>query len=150
MVFDPSQLCIIEFGDRTLTVRYRFFKLLIITNMNALRNKVSLIGRLGAQPEVTTFETGRTLARFTLAVNEGYKDKDGNWQDNTQWHTINAWGRTADRVKKALNKGQEVMIEGKLVNQSYETKSGEKRYSTIIEATEFLLLSPKSESTPKQ
>jgi len=150
MVFDPSQLCIIEFGDRTLTVRYRFFKLLIITNMNALRNKVSLIGRLGAQPEVTTFETGRTLARFTLAVNEGYKDKDGNWQDNTQWHTINAWGRTADRVKKALNKGQEVMIEGKLVNQSYETKAGEKRYSTIIEATEFLLLSPKSEPTPKQ
>ena len=118
--------------------------------MNALRNKVSLIGRLGAQPEVTTFETGRTLARFTLAVNEGFKDKGGNWQDNTQWHTINAWGRTADRVKKALNKGQEVMIEGKLVNQSYETKAGEKRYSTIIEATEFLLLSPKSESTPKQ
>ena len=118
--------------------------------MNALRNKVSLIGRLGVQPEVTTFDTGRTLARFTLAVNEGYKDKDGNWQDNTQWHTINAWGPAADRVKKVLTKGQEVMIEGKLVNQAYETKAGEKRYSTIIEASEFLLLSPKSESTPKQ
>ncbi len=118
--------------------------------MNALRNKVSLIGRLGAQPEVTTFETGRTLARFTLAVNEGYKDKDGNWQDNTQWHTINAWGVIADRVKKALNKGQEVMVEGKLVNQTYETKTGEKRYSTIIEATEFLLLSSKSDIIPKQ
>jgi single-strand DNA-binding protein len=115
--------------------------------MNTLRNKVSLIGRLGAQPEVTTFETGRTLARFTLATNERFKDKDGNWQDNTQWHMINAWGKIAERVKKALNKGQEIILEGKLVNQSYETKSGEKRYSTVIEATEFLLLSPKQEPT---
>jgi single-strand DNA-binding protein len=115
--------------------------------MNTLRNKVSLIGRLGAQPEVTTFETGRTLARFTLATNERFKDKDGNWQDNTQWHMINAWGKIAERVKKALNKGQEIIVEGKLVNQSYETKSGEKRYSTVIEATEFLLLSPKQEPT---
>jgi single-strand DNA-binding protein len=115
--------------------------------MNTLRNKVSLIGRLGAQPEVTTFDTGRTLARFTLATNERFKDKEGNWQDNTQWHMINAWGKIAERVKKALNKGQEVILEGKLVNQSYETKSGEKRYSTVIEATEFLLLSPKQEPT---
>lgn len=113
--------------------------------MNTLRNKVSLIGRLGAQPEVTTFDTGRTLARFTLATNERFKDKDGNWQDNTQWHVINAWGKIAERVKKALNKGQEIILEGKLVHQSYETKSGEKRYGTVIEATEFLLLTPKSE-----
>jgi single-strand DNA-binding protein len=117
--------------------------------MNTLRNKVSLIGRLGAQPEVTTFETGKTLARFTLATNESYKDKNGQWHDNTQWHTINAWGRIAERVKKALNKGQEVIVEGKLVHQTYETKTGEKRYGTIIEATEFLLLQPKSETTQK-
>jgi single-strand DNA-binding protein len=126
-----------------------FFKLLIITNMNTLRNKVSLIGRLGAQPEVTTFETGRTLARFTLATNESYKDKNGEWHENTQWHTINAWGRIAERVKKALNKGQEVIVEGKLVHQSYENKNGEKRYGTIIEATEFLLLTPKTETASK-
>ncbi|MEY4602938.1 MAG: hypothetical protein RIT43_230 [Bacteroidota bacterium] len=114
--------------------------------MNTLRNKVSLIGRLGAQPEVTTFDTGRTLARFTMATNERFKDKEGNWQDNTQWHTINAWGKIAERVKKALNKGQEIILEGKLVHQTYETKSGEKRYGTVIEATEFLLLSQKPES----
>jgi single-strand DNA-binding protein len=115
--------------------------------MNTLRNKVSLIGRLGAQPEITTFDTGRTLARFTLATNESYKDKLGNWQENTQWHTVNAWGKIAERVKKALNKGQEIILEGKLVHQSYESKNGEKRYGTIIEATEFLLLTGKVEKT---
>ena len=114
--------------------------------MNTLRNKVSLIGRLGAQPEVTTFDTGKTLARFTLATNESYKDKNGQWHDNTQWHTVNAWGRIAERVKKALNKGQEVIVEGKLVHQSYETKEGQKRYGTIIEATECLLLTPRNET----
>lgn len=114
--------------------------------MNTLRNKVSLIGRLGAQPEVTTLNSGRILARFNLATNERFKNKEGEWQDNTQWHTINAWGKTAERVKKALNKGQEIILEGKLVHQAYETKSGEKRYGTIIEATEFLLLSPKPDA----
>lgn len=114
--------------------------------MNTLRNKVSLIGRLGAQPEVTTFDSGSTLARFTLATNESYKDKNGQWHDNTQWHTINAWGKIAERVKKALNKGQEVIVEGKLVHQTYETKAGEKRYGTVIEATEFLLLTPKNDA----
>lgn len=113
--------------------------------MNTLRNKVSLIGRLGGQPEVTTFDTGRTLARFTIATNERYKDKNGEWKDNTQWHTINAWGRIAERAKKNLNKGQEVIVEGKLVHQSYETKAGEKRFSTIIEANEFLLLTPRKD-----
>ena len=109
--------------------------------MNTLRNKVSLIGRLGTQPEVTTFETGNTVARFSIATNERFKDKNGEWQEKTQWHTINAWGKTAERMSKMLTKGQEIILEGKLVNQSYESKSGEKRYSTIIEATEFLLLS---------
>lgn len=118
--------------------------------MNTLRNKVSLIGRLGAQPEVTTFDSGSTLARFTLATNESYKDKNGQWHENTQWHTVNAWGKTAERVKKALSKGQEVIVEGKLVHQTYENKAGEKRYGTVIEATEFLLLTPKSDAQPKE
>lgn len=113
--------------------------------MNTLRNKVSLIGRLGGTPEFTKFETGKTLARFTLATKEDYKDKNGQWHENTQWHTINAWGRIAERVNKALQKGQEVIVEGKLVHQTYNTKEGEKRYTTIVEATEFLLLTPKTE-----
>ena len=121
------------------------FKLLIIYIMNTLRNKVSLIGRLGAQPEYVTTENGRALARFSLAVNSGYKDKSGNWVDDTQWHNINAWGKTADLVKRLLSKGQEVVVEGKLVNRSFETKAGEKRYATNVEMSEFLVLSPKSD-----
>lgn len=114
--------------------------------MNNLRNKVSLIGRLGINPEVTNFESGRTLSRFTMATRESYKDKQGVWQDNTSWHNINAWGKTAERIAKTLEKGQEILLEGRLVYQNYETKEGEKRMSTIIEASDFILLSPKKES----
>ncbi len=108
--------------------------------MSTLRNKVSLIGRLGAQPEVVKLESGRTLARFSLATNEPYKDKEGVWQENTQWHSITAWGRAADRVSSVLSKGHEILMNGRLVNNSYETKSGEKRYGTSIELNEFLIL----------
>lgn len=107
--------------------------------MNALRNKVSLIGRLGANPEVVTFESGKKLARFNLAINESYK-LNGEWQKQTQWHTISAWGKTAERIGMVLQKGHEIMLEGRLVNKPYETKTGEKRVSTSIELTEFLVL----------
>ena len=113
--------------------------------MNALKNKVSLIGRLGVQPEVVNLESGRKLARFTLATNENYKNNNGEWQSITQWHTINAWGKLAELVQKLLTKGQEIVVEGKLVNQSYENKNGEKRFTTIVEATEFLVLTTKAE-----
>ena len=111
--------------------------------MNALKNKASLIGRLGVQPEVVNLDSGKKLARFTLATNENYKNKNGEWQSITQWHTINAWGKLAELVQKLLTKGQEIVVEGKLVNQSYENKNGEKRYTTIVEASEFLVLTTK-------
>lgn len=114
--------------------------------MNTLRNKVSLIGRLGAEPEIVKFDSGRTLARFSLATNERYKSKDGEWQDVTQWHNITAWGKTADLIAKLLNKGQEVVVEGRLINNTYETKEGEKRYGTSIEVNEFLLLTSGNEN----
>jgi len=107
--------------------------------MNALRNKVSLIGRLGANPEVVTFESGKKQARFNLAINESYK-LNGEWQKQTQWHTISAWGKTAERIQTVLQKGHEIMLEGRLVNKPYETKTGEKRISTSIELTEFVVL----------
>ncbi|MDG1148392.1 MAG: single-stranded DNA-binding protein [Crocinitomicaceae bacterium] len=113
--------------------------------MNGLRNKVSLIGRLGAAPEVVTFESGRTLARFSIATNESYKNKEGEWQDKTQWHNLTIWGKQAETAAKILTKGQEIIAEGKLVNSQYETKEGEKRYATSIEVNEFLILSPKPE-----
>lgn len=113
--------------------------------MNALRNKVSLIGRLGAQPELVTLESGKTLARFSIATNERFKDKKGEWQTLTQWHNMTAWGNTATLVGRILSKGQEVIVEGRLVNKSYETKSGEKRYTTEIEVNEFLALTMKND-----
>ncbi len=113
--------------------------------MNVLRNKVSLIGRLGAAPEVVTFESGRTLTRFSIATNESYKNKEGEWQEKTQWHNLTIWGKQAESAAKVLDKGQEIIAEGKLVNSQYETKEGEKRYSTSIEVNDFLILSPKQE-----
>ena len=124
------------------TIFSTFFKTI---TMNALKNKVNLIGRLGVQPEIVNMESGRKLARFTLATNENYKNKNGEWQSITQWHTINAWGKLAELVQKLLTKGQEIVVEGKLVNLSYENKNGEKRFSTVVEASEFLVLTPKTE-----
>ena len=108
--------------------------------MNNLKNKVNLIGRLGVKPEIMTFETGRKLARFSLATNDRYKDKNGEWQEDVQWHNVTVWGKVADRVEKLLEKGQEILLEGKISYQSYENNQGEKRYSTVIEGNDFMLL----------
>lgn len=113
--------------------------------MITLRNKVNLVGRLGAQPEIVTFDSGRTLARFSLATNESYKNKEGEWMENTQWHSITAWGRLAENVAKFLNKGQEIMLEGRIVQNTYETKDGEKRFGINIEMSEYLMITPKKE-----
>jgi single-strand DNA-binding protein len=129
----------VSIRNKNETGQNNFFQTLIFTNMNALRNKVSLIGRLGANPEVVTFESGKKLARFNLAINESYK-LNGEWQKQTQWHTISAWGKTAERIQSVLQKGHEIMLEGRLVNKPYETKAGEKRISTSIELTEFVVL----------
>ena len=140
-----KKLCRVEFKQRMEERQKQFFNLFKINTMNALKNKVNLIGRLGVQPEIVNMESGRKLARFTLATNENYKNKNGEWQSITQWHTINAWGKLAELVQKLLTKGQEIVVEGKLVNLSYEHKNGEKRFSTVVEASEFLVLTPKTE-----
>lgn len=113
-------------------------------SMNTLRNKVSLIGRLGATPEYVKFDSGKSMARFSLATNESYKSKTGEWMENTQWHNITVWGSLAEHVSKLFEKGQELLIEGRLVHNSYETKEGEKRYGTTIEMKEYLILTPKA------
>jgi len=84
--------------------------------MNALRNKVSLIGRLGAQPEVVTLDSGRVVARFSMATNESYKGKDGEWKENTQWHNVKAWGKLAELVSQNLQKGWDCKIRGVLAS----------------------------------
>ena len=113
--------------------------------MNTLRNKVSLIGRLGAKPEVVKIDNGNALARFSIATNESYKNKEGEWVENTQWHNLKEWGKNAELVEKLLKKGTEVAVEGKIVNGNYTNKEGETRYSTSIEIRDFLVLTSKTE-----
>ncbi|MFY7991276.1 MAG: single-stranded DNA-binding protein [Fluviicola sp.] len=112
--------------------------------MNTLKNKVNLIGRLGAKPVVQTFDSGSSITRISLATNERKKEKSGEWTDNTQWHNIVAWGKLGERFEKLTDKGSELVIEGRLVNRSYE-KDGEKRYVTEIELTDFMLLNTKKQ-----
>src|SRR5690554_5014610 len=108
--------------------------------MNTLRNTVSLIGNLGGDPVITQFGDQNSLARFSVATTESYKDKKGEWVKNTTWHNIVAWGKTSELCAKLLKKGTEIVLEGKLVNDSYETKEGEKRYKTEITLREFMVL----------
>ena len=108
--------------------------------MNTLRNKVQLIGNLGNDPEIITLESGKKLAKFSLATNENYKDKDGQKQTKTDWHNVVAWNKTVDIIEQYLSKGKEIAIEGKLSTRSYEDKEGQKRYTTEVIINELLLL----------
>jgi single-strand DNA-binding protein len=108
--------------------------------MSALRNKVQLIGNVGNDPEIKSFDGGKKVANFTIATNESYKNEKGEKVDQTEWHKVVAWGKTAEIIEKFVTKGKEVAIEGKLTHRSYEDKNGEKRYITEVVANEILLL----------
>ena len=112
--------------------------------MNALRNKVQLIGNLGNAPEVRNTESGKKLVRFSIATNESYRNAKGEKVTETQWHNLIAWGKVAEIAEKYLAKGTEVAIEGKLMNNNYTDKDGNKRYSTEIQVHELLLLGNKA------
>jgi single-strand DNA-binding protein len=111
--------------------------------MSTLRNKVQLIGNLGNNPEIITLESGKKLAKFSIATNETYKNAKGEKVTDTQWHNVVAWEKTAEIVEKYLEKGKEVAIEGKLTSRSYDDKDGVKRYVTEIIVSEMLLLGTK-------
>lgn len=111
--------------------------------MNALKNRVQLIGNLGNDPEIITLESGKKLAKFSIATNETYKNLAGEKVTDTQWHNLVAWNKTAEIIEKYLTKGKEVMIEGKLTSRSYETSEGEKRYITEVVVNEILMLGNK-------
>ena len=109
-------------------------------------NKVILIGNLGKDPEVKYTPSGLPVANFSLATNERYKDKDGNWQDRTEWHNIVAWQRLAEIAGEYLKKGRSVYIEGRLQNRSWDDKeSGQKKYRTEIVAQDLVLLGGRGE-----
>ncbi len=108
--------------------------------MNSLKNKVNLIGNLGFNPEIKTFDDGKKLAKVTLATNESYRNQKGDRVDDTQWHNLVAWGKTAELLQKYTKVGSKIAVEGKLVNRSYQDKGGQKKYVTEIQVSEILLL----------
>ena len=111
--------------------------------MSTLRNKVQLIGNLGNNPEIITLESGKKLAKFSIATNESYKNAQGEKVQNTEWPNVVAWNATAEIVEKYLEKGKEIAIEGKLTSRSYDDKEGNKRYITEIVCNELLMLGAK-------
>ncbi len=108
--------------------------------MNTLRNKVQLIGRLGQEPEIMTFTDGNKMAKFSIATDDSYKDKNGSKIERVYWHNIVVKNGLVNIVENYVVKGQEIVIEGKLTHRSYVTKEGEKRYITEVIVNELLLL----------
>ena len=110
-------------------------------------NKVILIGNLGKDPEVKFTPSGTPVAKLTIATNERYKDKDGQWQDRTEWHNVVLWQRLAEIAGEYLKKGGKVYIEGRLQTRSWEDKqTNQKRYMTEVVANDLVLLGGRGES----
>lgn len=112
--------------------------------MNNLKNRVQLIGNLGKDPEVKHLDGGKTMARFSIATSETYRNAKGEKIIDTQWHNIVAWGKQAEIVEKFLEKGKEIALEGKLLHRSYEDKDGQMKYVTEVQVNELLMLSKKA------
>jgi single-strand DNA-binding protein len=108
--------------------------------MNAMRNKVQLIGHVGQEPEIKTFDGGKKVANITIATNDYFINDKGDKIEQTEWHRVSAWGKVADIIEKYVDKGKEIAIEGKLTHRSYDDKDGNKRYVTEVVANEILLL----------
>ena len=110
-------------------------------------NKVILVGNVGKDPEVRYSQSGTPVANFSLATNERFKDRNGEWQDRTEWHSIVAWKRLAEIVGEYVAKGSKVYVEGRLQTTSWEDRqSGERKYRTEIVARHLLLLGPRENS----
>jgi single-strand DNA-binding protein len=104
-------------------------------------NRVTLLGNVGKDLEVKFTPQGTAVAKFSIATNDRYKDKSGEWQDKTEWHNITAWARLAEIAGEYVKKGQQVYVEGKLQTRSWDDKtSGQKKYMTEIVASELILL----------
>jgi single-strand DNA-binding protein len=114
--------------------------------MNTIVNKVSLVGHLGNNPEMRTFDNGNKMAKIRLATNESYRDADGKKVDNTQWHNLVAFGTKADFAEKYLAKGKNIMVDGRLVNRNYEDKDGKKHFITEIQINEIMILDKKEKA----
>jgi len=108
--------------------------------MNNLRNSVRLIGHLGRDPETKALAEGKSLTRISLATKEVYKNKDGEKIEDTQWHQLIGWGKTAELMSTLLKKGKQIAVDGKLVYNTYEDKDGVKRTTSEVVVSEFVLM----------
>lgn len=109
--------------------------------MKNLRNSVQLIGNLGMDPEVKEMNNGKKMAKLSIATKESYVDADGKKVTDTQWHHLVAWGNNAKIAEQYLEKGREVVVEGRLVHRNYDDKEGVTHYITEIVVNEIVLLS---------
>ncbi|NDE61560.1 MAG: single-stranded DNA-binding protein [Cyclobacteriaceae bacterium] len=111
--------------------------------MNALKNKVQLIGHLGNKLDLETLDSGKSVGHVSLATSEVYKNQKGERVEETTWHNLVLWDKTAENLAKFTDKGSEIAVEGKLTNRSYTDKNGDKKYITEIVVNDFLLLDKK-------
>jgi single-strand DNA-binding protein len=109
----------------------------------SLRNKVTLIGRTGKDVEIVKLQNG-IIAKVSLATSDHYTNAKGEKVEETQWHNLVAFGKTAEIMQKYVNKGDEIAVEGKITYNSYEDKEGQKRYATDIKIEELVLLEKKT------
>ncbi len=109
-------------------------------------NKVILVGNLGRDPEIRTLENGAKVASFSLATSETFKGKDGQRQEQTEWHNVVMWRGLAEVAEKYLKKGTQIFVEGKLRTRNWEDKDGHKRYTTEIIGDNFKILSRKEDN----
>ena len=105
-----------------------------------MKNRVQLIGNAGNDPVIKNLEGGKKVANLTIATNDSYKNDKGERIDQTEWHTVVAWGKTAEIMEKFVTKGKQIAIDGKLTHRSYDDKNGEKRYITEVVVSEIMLL----------
>ena len=110
-------------------------------------NKVILIGNLGKDPEVRHLESGSVVAKFSVATNENYRDKSGEWQTITEWHNVVVWRGLAEKAERSLKKGMQVYIEGKLTTRKWQDTNGNDRYTTDIVANYLRALDKKDSQT---
>ena len=108
-------------------------------------NKVTLVGNLGRDPELRRLESGTAVAQFSIATNESYKDREGNWRDQTEWHEIVVWRQLAERAEQQLRKGMLIYLEGKLTTRSWQDKEGNPRKTTEVVGSYLRILNRREE-----
>jgi len=107
--------------------------------MTTLRNRVQLVGNLGMNPEIVKFDSGKKIAKFTVATNETYNNGNGEAKTTTQWHNVVAWGKQAEIAESQLQKGSDIALEGRLTYRQYENKEKQTKYITEVVLSSYIV-----------